>query len=497
MFPDQLRADFVGCYGASFARTPAIDALASESVLYERALSMHPVCVPARAALLTGCNALTTGIVDNTHWLRPDHGDCGMPSWPALLSAAGYHTEAIGKMHFIPWDISEGFDHRVISEDKRHVHIQDDYGAYLASHGLRKLRGWEEEGYVDNRMAAVGAIPAEHQVDAWVGRRAVDFLNSYDGDKPFACMVAFPGPHDPYNPPREYAEMFDPVDMPDPIPGTPDSERFRDDHIRAHAGGSAGVDLADFPLAVKRRIRAHYCGLITLIDEQVNAILAALDARPDGRDTIVIFAADHGDFVGDFDFLGKNLFFDPAMHVPLIVRVPGGPRGVRASELVTITDIFATILAAAGAPATTAKGFLPAARGRARRAAPQPCPRRGGERHLPRRRPLSLVALRQRPWYALRPRGGCGRTAQPHRRTVSAGRARQARCAAGERSDEGDTGGARGQALSLSDHDARPSGAPAGVGATVSVAARSRAGGVSMGDGVVQGSMFRVGIGPC
>ena len=359
MFPDQLRADFVGCYGASFARTPAIDALAAESVLYERALSMHPVCVPARAALLTGCNALTTGIVDNTHWLRPDHRDCGMPSWPALLSAAGYHTEAIGKMHFIPWDISEGFDHRVISEDKRHVHIQDDYGAYLASHGLRKLRGWEEEGYVDNRMAAVGAIPTEHQVDAWVGGRAVDFLNNYDSDKPFACMVAFPGPHDPYNPPREYAEMFDPADMPDPIPGTPDSERFRDDHIRAHAGGSAGVDLADFPLAVKRRIRAHYCGLITLIDEQVNAILAALDARPDGRNTIVIFAADHGDFVGDFDFLGKNLFFDPAMHVPLIVRVPGGPRGVRVSELVTITDIFATILAAAGVPAPTAKDSFP------------------------------------------------------------------------------------------------------------------------------------------
>ncbi len=247
LFPDQLRADFVGCYGAGFARTPAIDALAAEGVLYERALSMHPVCVPARAALLTGCNALSTGILDNTHWLRPDHGDCGMPSWPSLLSAAGYHTEGIGKMHFIPWDASEGFDHRVISEDKRHVHIEDDYGAYLTGHGLKKLRGWEEEGYVENRMASIGSIPAEHQVDAWVGRQAVDFLENYAGDKPFACMVAFPGPHDPYNPPREYAGMFDPADMPDPIPGTPDSERFRDAHIRAHAGGSARIDLEDIP----------------------------------------------------------------------------------------------------------------------------------------------------------------------------------------------------------------------------------------------------------
>ena len=191
---------------------------------------MHPVCVPARAALLTGCNALSTGVLDNTHWLRPDHERCGMPGWPSLLSAAGYHTEGIGKMHFIPWDASEGFDHRVISEDKRHTLIEDDYSAYLAGHGLKKLRGWEEEGYVENRMASISAIPAEHQVDNWVGREAVEYVANYAGDKPFACMVGFPGPHDPYNPPSEWAAMFDPASMPEPLPGTADTEVFRPDH---------------------------------------------------------------------------------------------------------------------------------------------------------------------------------------------------------------------------------------------------------------------------
>lgn len=355
MFPDQLRADFVGCYGAGFARTPAIDALAAEGVLYERALSMHPVCVPARAALLTGCNALSTGVLDNTHWLRPDHGDCGMPSWPSLLSASGYHTEGIGKMHFTPWDISEGFDHRVISEDKRHTLIEDDYGAYLADHGLRKLRGWEEQGYVENRMASIGAIPAEHQVDTWVGDRAVEFLRGYDGDKPFACMIAFPGPHDPYNPPADWAAMFDPAQMPEALAATADTEVFRPDHIRSHSGGSARVDLATFPAEVKARIRAHYSALAAMIDAQVGAIVEALDSRQDGRDTVVVFAADHGDFLGDYDFLGKNLFFDAAMHVPLIVRVSGGPRGVRSTDLVTVTDIFASLLAAADLPNETGR----------------------------------------------------------------------------------------------------------------------------------------------
>jgi arylsulfatase A-like enzyme len=359
VFPDQLRADYVGCYGAGFARTPAIDALAAEGMVYERALSMHPVCVPARAALLTGCNALSTGVLDNTHWLRPDHASCGMPSWPSLLSAAGYHTEAVGKMHFIPWDLSEGFDHRVISEDKRHTLIEDDYSDYLAGHGLKKLRGWEEEGYIENRMASISAIPAEHQVDTWVGRQAVDFLNTYYGDKPFACMVAFPGPHDPYNPPREWAELFDAADMPAPLPGNADTEIFRPDHIRSHSGGSARVDLATFPEAVKRRIRAHYCALVAMIDAQLGAIVAAADGRTDGRDTIIIFAADHGDFLGDYDFLGKNLFFDAAMHVPLIVRMPGGARGERSKALVTVTDIFATLLAAAGVPHDTGRDSVP------------------------------------------------------------------------------------------------------------------------------------------
>ena len=355
MFPDQLRADFVGCYGAQFARTPAIDRLAAQGMAFERARSMHPLCVPARAALLTGCNAVSTGILANQQWLRPDHADCGMPSWPSLLSAAGYHTEGIGKMHFTPWDNSEGFDHRVIAEDKRHVHIQDDYADYLAEHGLKKPRGWDEEGYTEYRMASIGSIPTEHQVDNWVGREAVRFIEDYAGDKPFACMVAFPGPHDPYNPPREWAETFDPADMPEPLAGTKDTEFFREEHIRIHISGSAKVDLATFPREVKQRIRAHYCALIAMIDIQVGAIVDALDRRNDGRDTVVIFAADHGDFVGDFDFIGKDIFFEPAMGVPLIVRAPGITPGSRSRQIATVTDIFATILAAAGVPNETGK----------------------------------------------------------------------------------------------------------------------------------------------
>jgi arylsulfatase A-like enzyme len=78
IMPDQLRGDFLGCYGADFIETPHIDSLAERGARYERAYSTSPICVPARAALLTGRNAIKNGVTDNGQWLRPDLADCGI-----------------------------------------------------------------------------------------------------------------------------------------------------------------------------------------------------------------------------------------------------------------------------------------------------------------------------------------------------------------------------------------------------------------------------------
>ena len=226
--PDQLRADFLGCYGAQFVQTPNIDKLAQQGLQFNRALSPSPICIPARASLLTGHNALSTGILTNNYWLRPDHEDCGLLSFTNALLGKGYHTEGIGKMHFIPWDSEEGFSHRWIAEDKRHIHIQDDYADYLATQGLRKLAGTEEPGYRAGRMASVSPIPLEHQVDVWVGDRSVEFIKGCPKDRPYFLWVAFPGPHDPYNPPAEILDSMRPAEeFPFSIPATVDSQTFQ------------------------------------------------------------------------------------------------------------------------------------------------------------------------------------------------------------------------------------------------------------------------------
>ncbi len=86
---DQQRADFCGCYGADWVKTPNLDNLAKEGVLYKTAVTPSPACVPARASLLTGKSAIENRVTDNSKWLRPDHDEMGVYTWPQQLSKNG------------------------------------------------------------------------------------------------------------------------------------------------------------------------------------------------------------------------------------------------------------------------------------------------------------------------------------------------------------------------------------------------------------------------
>ena len=92
LLPDQMRSDFLSCYGASFTNTPNIDSLAERGTRYENAYSASPVCVPARTALLTGMNAVKNGVTDNLHAIRADYREAGIRTWPQILAEVGYYT---------------------------------------------------------------------------------------------------------------------------------------------------------------------------------------------------------------------------------------------------------------------------------------------------------------------------------------------------------------------------------------------------------------------
>lgn len=347
LMPDQLRADFLGCYGAGFARTPHLDALAARSTLFGRCIAPTPICVPSRASLLTGQSSVESGIMSNDVWLRPDRRACGIDSWPELLGEAGYDTYAVGKMHFTPWDAGEGFRTRVIAEDKRHTHIPDDYAGFLDGIGTRKRHGREMAGYVENGGACVSPLAPGDHVDSWCADRAAELLGAHDPARPFAMMVGFPSPHCPYDPPAGMAALFDPADMPPPAPATPESEALRPWLIGNMKKPWADIDYTAFTPAQVARVRAHYAALVHMLDNAVGRLLQALDESGMAEDTLIVFTSDHGDFVGDYGLVCKNYFMDGSIRVPMILHVPGqGPS--RRNDTVALPDLYPTLLEAAG-----------------------------------------------------------------------------------------------------------------------------------------------------
>jgi len=375
IMPDQLRADFLSCYGASFIDTPNIDALGQQGAVFDRAYSSHPVCVPARVSLITGMNAVKTGVLDNGQFLRSDYRECGIRTWPEILNERGYYTVATGKMHFYPWEKRLGFQRRIIAEDKLWGFIQDDYYHFLAARGYSKTAFVDQPEYHENFMALISPLPWECTVDHFVGQESARWIEEYEGDQPFAMMVGFPGPHSPYDPAPEFA-TFAPEDMPEPLPGMPeDNALTRGGGVRpgADSGRKSWYAVKNESRPTREhflRQRAYYAGLVKQIDHEVGCIVEALRQKGILDDTVIIFSADHGDFLGDHGLQGKNAYYEAACRIPLLVRHPGLEEPVFCQDLVSLTDVTATILALAGCgvPGTWTRFRCPA----------WGCPQRGG-----------------------------------------------------------------------------------------------------------------------
>ncbi|MDE0589105.1 sulfatase-like hydrolase/transferase [Halocynthiibacter sp. C4] len=350
LLPDQLRHDFLGCYGADFLQTPAIDTLADQGTRYETAISPSPICVPARASMLTGQPAHETGILNNASWLRPDRHEMGIVTWPEHLARHGYQTAAIGKMHFYPWDIGEGFQHRVIAEDKRHIHVRDDYHHALAAEGFEKLHGHDMERYAETKGAALNPLPDHLHVDRWVANQAAAHIRSFNDDRPFAMMVGFPGPHCPYDPPHDALDHIDPSLLPPALKRTEESNKVLPELVAGYKQDWAGLDYSELSESQIRAIRHHYAASVERLDQDIAMLINTLRETNQLENTIVVFASDHGDYLGDFGLMGKGFFHEPSIRVPMIVTDFRCPTPKVENAPVSLIDIFPSILSWAGLP---------------------------------------------------------------------------------------------------------------------------------------------------
>ena len=372
---DQQRYDALGCYGNPHVQTPNIDGLAREGVLFEQCYVQNPVCGPSRASLLTGRYPRANGLWAN---------GVSIPLHERLFSRAladdGYDCGLIGKMHLAACyrgrtepRRDDGFRVYCWAHDPSHGSPENAYHRWLEAHhpdlyAAAMVNGPGRQGHEPVRF---DTMPTAAHYSRWVGDEAIAFLRaSPERDQPFFLFANFYDPHHPFVAPREYLDRYDPAKLPRPL-GGPDDLANRPavltDASRASYGGHAR-GFADHPPDEIQGIVAAYYAMVTLIDDEVGRILAALDELDLAQDTLVIFTSDHGELLGDHGLLLKGpMFYEGSVRVPLILRWPGKlPAGVRRPDLVQWLDLCPTILEAAGAPplpGVQGQSLLPLARG--------------------------------------------------------------------------------------------------------------------------------------
>ncbi len=378
LMPDQFRADALGCAGHPVFRTPNLDRLAGEGVRFTRAYATSPLCMPARASVMSGTYPHNHHIQGNSGRLPADD-----ESFAQIVQRAGYHTAYIGKSHF--YEHGRGVD-MVDEEPYMHArgweHVHETPGPMAAVTTQSYLsRYWEERGlwrvYQEDyarRAREGGAIavwpsplPEEDFMDSYVAARAVEWLEQVDTARPFCAWIGFGGPHTPWDAPGRYAMMYDPAAIPDPIPA-PDVPEWVPPHARERM--LTGRD-ERFTPEVSRRCMANYGGKVTLIDDCIGRILDALAARGLAENTLVIFWSDHGEMGGDHQRHSKVVFYESSARIPMIVRLPAAIRAGQVSDaLVEQIDVFGTVVEAAGAEPSQrafAKSLLTLARGEVER----------------------------------------------------------------------------------------------------------------------------------
>lgn len=329
---DQQRYDTIRALGYDYMDTPHLDRLAGEGVVFTDCHVTAASCAPARASLFKGYYPHTTGILKNADmWRR---------SWIELLNGAGYHCTNIGKMHTWPFETELGFDERYVVENKdRYLegrYYFDEWDKALRFRGLVKQQRELYRRLPDYRQR-LGAfeweLPEDAHPDMFVGDMAVWWINSFPKTEPLFLQIGFPGPHPPYDPIPRYAEPYLKQDLPllevteEELENQPPpfKELRRHNHEIDH--DSVVLDLNPTQ-EQRRRQRAYYLANVTMIDEKVGQILAALDRQGYLDNAVVIFTSDHGDCLTDHGHSQKWTMYDLITRVPLVVwspqRFPGG-----------------------------------------------------------------------------------------------------------------------------------------------------------------------------
>ena len=166
-------------------------------------------------------------------------------------------------------------------------------------------------------MVRPSTLPLEQSADVYVGQRAKAYLKEYSRSEPWFCWISFGGPHEPWDTPEPYASMYNPADMPKPVPKPGSSQRRVQGVLDDRFENAPDLNAEDIS-----SMRADYAGNVSLIDDQIGEILHTIEARGELDSTVIAFSSDHGEMNGDQGLIYKSNFLNGAVRVPLLIRTP-------------------------------------------------------------------------------------------------------------------------------------------------------------------------------
>ncbi|MCZ2104669.1 MAG: sulfatase-like hydrolase/transferase [Burkholderiales bacterium] len=370
---DQLRADYLSCYGHPHLHTPNLDALAQRGVIFDRAYVQSPVCGPSRMSYYTGRYVNNHGASWNFVPIRAGEMTLG-----DHLRPLGVRSVLVGKTHMradrsgmsrmgidpqsqIGVRISEcGFD-PYERDDGIHPYSGHDpepaYNDYLRAHGFGGDNPWEEwvnstedpdgtvhSGWFLKYSDRPSRIPAEHSETAYMTGRAMDFMREA-GSQPWVLHLSYINPHWPYLAPAPYAGMYTAADA---LPVVRSDDELRDPHPVYKAMTEHRVSKTFSRPEVRDAVVQGYMALIKQIDDELGRLFAFMRDSGLADNTMVVFCADHGDYLGDHWMGEKDLFHEPVIRVPMIVYDPDpradATRGTRSDKFVEAVDLVPTFL---------------------------------------------------------------------------------------------------------------------------------------------------------
>ncbi len=339
---DHWPAALLGEAGHPSILTPTIDELARSGARFSNCYGESPVCIPARRTLMTGVSPRKHG--------DRDFGETKpMPDLPTMAQTfrdAGYQAYAVGKLHVYPQRNRIGFDDVILDEEGRTQYgVIDDYENYLADQGhigQAFSHGMSNNDYNTRPWH----LSEETHATNWATQQMVRTIKRRDRDKPAFWFLSYRHPHPPLVPLKTYLDIYDHIDIDDPVSADWASG---DLPYSLHGVKARSAYMTSDQI---RAARKAFYALCTHIDHQIRVVVGTLREEALLDNTVICFTSDHGDMLGQNGMWAKKLFYEPAANIPMILVGAEGDKRVghhRVDDrIVGWQDVMPTLLDLAG-----------------------------------------------------------------------------------------------------------------------------------------------------